>query len=150
MVYWSIRDLRINELADVAALYIESDTPSTHFSFFGYSAAHELNLGDNAVSFGYPALANERPLKLRVMRGHLQSLYEVRDDPFLYDGIELPFPSFPGQSGSPVVLDSNSDEAIGIVTQSIRYTSEQAEEQTEAHWTIAANLISLAEWVTTL
>ena len=80
------------------------------------------------------------------MRGHLQASYVYRADPYEYSAFELPFPAFPGQSGSPVIRDWAREEVIGLITESVRYSTELGEDRTEAHRTIATSLAPLADW----
>lgn len=68
-----------------------------------------------------------------------------------YRAFELPFPAFPGQSGSVVLRADHKTEAIGIVTESITYASEENGEPTaQAHWTIAASLTPIRDWIDSL
>ena len=154
VTWWPISEIRCQELADVAALYVLDCEPEPRFECFvrgepplGFA---DFPLGEDIVSVGYPLLANEKPIKRRLMRGHLQASYVYRADPYEYSAFELPFPAFPGQSGSPVIRDWAREEVIGLVTESVRYSTELGEDRTEAHWTIAASLAPLADWMESL
>lgn len=84
------------------------------------------------------------------MQGHIQAQYRYRVPPYEYDAIELPFPAFPGQSGSPAIRDWARQECIGVVTESVRYATELGDDRTEAHWTIAASLAPIGDWLESL
>ena len=51
---------------------------------------------------------------------------------------------------SPVVRDWARQEVIGVATESIRYSTELGEDRTEAHWTIAASLAPVGDWLDSL
>ena len=153
---WRVEGVEHHPRCDVAAFRIDAGDarPEQDFECFmrgippsGYS---DFPLGEEVISVGYPLLADERPIPRRLMRGHLQSLYPYRGQPYEYTAFELPFPAFPGQSGSPVIRDWARQEVIGVVTESIRYTTELDEDRTEAHWTLAASLAPLADWLDSL
>ena len=152
--WWPISEVRRHGSADVAAIYVRDGEPEPRFDCFvrgepsGGSA--DFPLGEDVVSVGYPLLADEKPVKRRLMQGHLQASYVHLADPYEYSAFELPFPAFPGQSGSPVIRDWAREEAIGVVTESVRYSTELGEDRTEAHWTIAASLAPLADWMESL
>ena len=138
----------------MAAFYVPDGGQEPRFECFergeplqGY-ADHPL--GEEILSIGYPLLANEKPVKTRTMRGHLQARYVYQADPYEYSAFELPFPAFPGQSGSPVIRDWAREEVIGVVTESIKYSTELGDDRTEARWTIAASLAPLADWTASL
>ena len=84
------------------------------------------------------------------MSGRIQAEYTYTSDPYEYRAFELPFPAFPGQSGSVVLRADHKTEAIGIVTESITYSTEIDGEKTQAHWTIAASLTPIQDWVSSL
>lgn len=151
---WPVSDVRRQELADVAALYLQDGRPETTFECFVRGeppvGSADFPLGEDVISVGYPLLANEKPVKRRLMQGHLQASYSYHADPYEYSAFELPFPAFPGQSGSPVIRDWAREEAIGLVTESVRYSTELGVDRTEAHWTIAASLAPLADWIASL
>ena len=154
---WPLEGVRHHPEADVSALYVAQDRNRFgYFDMFPASQASlgigytELALGDDVISFGYPLLANERPVNPRLMKAHIQSCYPYHSDPYRYEAYELAFPAFPGQSGAPVLRDRGRDTAVGIVTEGVRYSSEIGEERTEACWTVAAALTPLADWIDSL
>ena len=103
------------------------------------------------MSIGFPLFANEDRIIGRMMSGRIQAEYSYTSDPYEYRAFELPFPAFPGQSGSVVLRADHKTEAIGIVTESITYASEEDGEPTaQAHWTIAASLTPIRDWIDSL
>ena len=151
---WSISEIRLQKSADVAALYVPDGGQDPRFECFEHgkppSGYADHTLGEEVFSVGYPLLANEKPVTMRLMRGHLQASYVYRADPYEYSAFELPFPAFPGQSGSPVIRDWSREEVIGLITESVRYSTELSEDRTEAHWTIATSLAPLSDWIESL
>lgn len=114
------------------------------------SGFRDFALGEDIISLGYPSLADEKSVRMRMMRGHLQALYLHRTARYEYRALELPFPAFPGQSGSPVIRNWARNEVIGVVTDNVMYSSERGGDRTEAYWTLAASLAPLAEWLDAL
>ena len=151
---WPISEIRRHESADVAAIYVLDHGPEPRFDYFtrgepplGFS---DFPLGEDVFCVGYPLLANEKPVNIRLMQGHLQASYAYHADHYEYRAFELPFPAFAGQSGSPVIRDWARNEVIGLVTESIRYSTALGEDRTKAHWTMAASLTPLADWLESL
>ena len=114
----------------------------------GYS---DFPLGEEVISYGFPHMGAEKPIPPRLMKGHLQRQFQYKDEHYTYSSYELGFPAFPGQSGSPVVLDNFTpnarQNAIGVVTRSISFKSERAGDVSEASWAIAASLTPLSDWI---
>ena len=151
---WPVSEIRRHSTCDVAAFHVDHAEPEQDFDCFlrgepanGYS---DFPLGEDVFSVGYPLLADEKPVRVRMMQGHVQARYPYRAAPYEYEALELPFPAFPGQSGSPVVRDWARQEAIGVVTESVRYSTELGEDRTEAHWTIASSLAPIGDWLDSL
>ena len=107
----------------------------------------EFPLGEDVFSYGFPWFANEQRVVPRMMKGHIQGQYEFASAPYRYKAFELAFPAFPGMSGSPVFADWNRKEVVGVVTEGVRYSSHLGDDRVEAHWTVAASLRPLANWV---
>ena len=141
--------------ADVAALIVR------HRNEVCFRVA-ELNrdyyLGDEIVSCGFPMIGVEQPIPLRVMKGHVQMVFDSQrraDSDYAYKAYELAFPAFPGQSGAPVVLDNLRVAeprlyAVGIVTDSVSYSSVQgdvAEATAMGHWAVGAALDEIGDWL---
>lgn len=151
---WPIGEVRIAERADIAALYVKGLSHESSFDCFIQGKPpqghNDFPLGEEVISVGYPLLANEKPVRTRLMKGHLQASYPYRSHPYEYSAFELPFPAFPGQSGSPLIRDWARHDVVGVVTESIRYSSELGEDRTEAYWTIAASLAPLTDWMESL
>lgn len=109
-----------------------------------------MSRGEPVISVGYPQFANDEAIIGRMMSGRIQAEYLHKSDPYEYRTFELPFPAFPGQSGSVVLRADEKTEAIGTVTESVTYSSEFNGEMTQAHWTIAASFTPLKDWIDTL
>lgn len=141
--------------ADLAAIMIPSATrEKTEYYELGTPPAEygDFPLGEEVASYGYPKLAGEMPVAPRLMKGHIQRRFEYQDDPYAYAAFELSFPSFPGQSGSPIFLDNLTtnarNQAIGIVTRTTSFTSEEQGEITvAAWWAVGASLTPLRSWI---
>ena len=135
--------------ADIAALMLEPDERFEHFEVGtppeGYD---DFPLGEDVLSYGYPPL--EKPVQPRLMKGHIQCHFRHHQDGYDYSALELAFPSFPGQSGSPIFLDMNRNAVIGVVTCSTAYESrEEGDTMPSAFgsWAVGATLTPLAGWV---
>ena len=74
---WPISEIRLQQSADVAALYVPDGGQDLRFECFEHgkppSGYADHTLGEEVVSVGYPLLANEEPVTRRLMRGHLQA-----------------------------------------------------------------------------
>ena len=151
---WRVDSIRCHEAGDVAALYIDHTAKEQHSACFirgiPLPGFPDFALGENIIALGYPLLADEWSVRMRVMKGHLQALYSYRTALYEYRAFELPFPAFPGQSGSPVIRDWARNEVIGVVTENVMCSSERGENGTDANWTLAASLAPLAEWLDAL
>ncbi len=151
---WQIEATRFHEASDVAAFHVDRTTEEQYFGCFTHGVPSpgltDFALGENILSVGYPILADEKLLRIRMLKGHVQALYRHRAGPYEYGALELPFPAFPGQSGSPVLRDRARNEVIGVVTKSVMYSSERGENRTDAYWTLAASLAPLTAWLDSL
>lgn len=151
---WRVNSKRFHGAGDVAALYIDHTAQEQHPACFMRGVPlpgfPDFALGEDIIALGYPLLADERSVRMRIMKGHLQALYAYRTALYEYRAFELPFPAFPGQSGSPVIRDWARNEVIGVVTENVTYSSERGENRTDASWTLAASLAPLAEWLEAL
>lgn len=151
---WPIESIKYHDTADVAAIYIQEIKQNTTPSFFSDASPPdgfiEFPRGESVISVGYPQFANDEAIIGRMMSGRIQAEYPYKSEPYEYRAFELPFPAFPGQSGSAVLRADEKTEAIAIVTESITYSSELNGEVTQAHWTIAASFTPLKGWIDTL
>ncbi len=90
---WPISEMRLQQSADLAALYIPDAVQDPRFECFKLgkppSGDADHALGE-VISVGYPLLANEKPVRRRLMRGHLQAHYVYQADPYEYSAFELP------------------------------------------------------------
>ena len=141
--------------ADIAALLIESSRAWEHFRL---TAPPAFELGQRVGSFGYPVV--EDGLTPRMLLGHIQRVYEYEDEHgrYRYAARELSFPSFGGQSGSPVFSNEIGprarENAIAVITNS---TVVQALEvkgvdnsPASASWAVGLSLYPFAEWLSSL
>lgn len=135
-------------VADVSALSVEARDSDERFVFGSPERGFaDFPFGEDVISFGFPLMANERPINPRLMKAHIQSQYWYSSEPYEYLAYELAFPAFPGVSGSPVLRNSARNSVIRLVTEGIHYSSELGDDRTQASWTIAASLAPLGEWV---
>lgn len=141
--------------ADVAALIVKSGAE-------GCFRVAELNkdyyLGDEVMSCGFPLVGVEKPIPRRVMKGHIQMVFDRRsrvDSGYEYKAYELAFPAFPGQSGAPVILDhlcvlEPRQYAVAVVTESVSYSSlrgDSAEATAMGYWAVGAALDAISGWL---
>jgi len=149
--YPQVRRIARHPKADVAALLLEEDGPSC----FDIPQPHVFYLGDEIASYGFPMVGSEKPIPARFAKGHIQRIFNYREDVYDYLAYELGFPAFPGHSGSPVFLDTlranNRNLAVGVVTNSVSYSSTQGDEVTaSASWALGAALLPLKDWLQSL
>lgn len=141
--------------ADIAALLLESSGAWQHFRL---TAKPAIELGRRVGSYGYPVVGDG--LTPRMLQGHIQRVYEYKDKHgrYRYEARELSFPSFGGQSGSPVFSNELSprarENAIAVITNS---TVVQALEvkgtgasPASASWAVGLSLYPFAEWLSSL
>ncbi len=143
--------------ADVAALVIGRMSDPRTLDHFGigfpsdvYPQYSEFPLAEDVLAYGLPMVGNEKPIRPRMMKGHIQAIYEhtSMDAAYRYGAYELSFPAFPGLSGAPVFRDLDKrDLAIGIVTDRISYFTEQGQHETKAYLALAAALHPIADWI---
>lgn len=141
--------------ADVAALSLP-DGAWKDMEYFKIgiprSGYRDFPVGTEIASYGYPKIGGEQPIPERYMKGHIQRQFEYKKIQYQYQAFELGFPAFAGQSGSPVFLDDvlyasdGRNQAVGIVTESVVYETEE-EEKSTVRWAIAASLMPLREWI---
>ena len=141
--------------ADVAALIVKNDNEGC---FRVAEFNKEYYLGDEILSCGFPMIGLEQPIPRRVMKGHIQMVFDRQrraDSDYAYKAYELAFPAFPGQSGAPVILDhlrvpEPRQYAVGVVTDSVSYSSVQggaAEATAMGHWAVGAALDAIGDWL---
>lgn len=141
--------------ADVAALIVKNGGE-------GCFRIAELNkdyyLGDEVMSYGFPLVGVEKPIPRRVMKGHIQMVFDRQsrvDSGYEYKAYELAFPAFPGQSGAPVILDhlrvlKPRQYAVAVVTESVSYSSlpgDSAEATAMGYWAVGAALDAISGWL---
>ena len=116
--------------ADVSAVFVASNDTDEYFIVGSPGPeATDFPLGEEVISYGYPLMANERPINPGLMKAHIQSRYPYTSEPYRYTAYELAFPAFPGVSGSPVIRDWERQEAIGLVTEGMHYSSELGDDK---------------------
>lgn len=115
-----------------------------------------VELGESVVSYGYPQHATTEGVTPRMMFGRVQRHYHFgqfdhREEPWFYPAIEVGFPAFPGQSGSPVMLDACRNLVVGVVTTSLDYGSVTGDAaSTSASWAVAMETLHHADWIASL
>ena len=141
--------------ADVAALIVKN---ANEGCFRVAEFNKDYYLGDEIVSYGFPLVGTEKPIPARIMKGHIQMVFDRRprgDSAYEYKAYELAFPAFPGQSGAPVILDNlrvpePRQYAAGVVTESVSYSSvpgDSAEATAMGHWAVGASLDAIGDWL---
>ena len=121
------------------------------FECFGFGEPLEgdtdFPLSEPVLSYGYTIQSQDRKVDGRLMRGHIQRRIVKIGETAQHVDYELSFPAFPGHSGSPIMRDENRQEVIAVTTHGYSFSSTLGEAQTTAHWTIAAALHSVADWL---
>ena len=136
--------------ADIAALLVESSGPREHFRL---AARRDIELGRRVGSYGYPVVGSG--LTPRLLLGHIQRVYVYEDEQgrYRYAARELSFPSFGGQSGSPVFSDENRlgarVNAVAVITASSVVRGLNAP-HAFASWAVGLPLFPFAEWLSSL
>ncbi len=156
---------KVHPMADVTALQFESDHSPHFFKLSSPPAAiGEFHLGTEIISYGYP-VTRETPEKVRLeprlMSGHIQRHFIHEQGNCRFRACETSFPSILGQSGSPVLLASNIDSAIAVLTTNFEssivvdsYEEHNEDGEKETHtikkiinYRIGALLWPLADWL---
>ena len=136
--------------ADIAALLVESSGPRAHFRL---TARPDIELGRRVGSYGYPVVGSG--LTPRLLQGHIQRVYEYEDKhgQYRYAARELSFPSFGGQSGSPVFSNELSprarENAVAVITTGTVVRGLDAPHGF-ASWAVGLSLFPFAEWLSSL
>lgn len=141
--------------ADVAALITKNGVEGC---FRVAEFDKDYYLGDEIISCGFPLVGVEKPIPHRIMRGHIQMVFDHRshiDPGYEYKAYELAFPAFPGQSGAPVILSNlrvrhPRKYAVGVVTESVSYSSlpgDSPEATAMGHWAVGAALDAISGWL---
>ena len=139
--------------ADLAVLVLEETGDWQRFALQPPSDSSVL--GMRVASYGFPAhKTNERTP--RIMFGHIQRIYIHADDKHQdrYSAYELGFPSFKGQSGSPVFSDELTPKArqnvLAVVTNSIVYRQSAEPTTASASWAVGLALAPFADWLNSI
>ena len=145
--------------ADVTALFLRKGSNLDlleHFSIGHpsdvYDGYDDFPLAEDILAYGFPMVGAEKPVRPRMMKGHIQAKYEHTSAKYRYGAYELSFPAFPGLSGSPVFCDwhNRGNAAIGVVTDRISYSTEQNNQETKAYLAVAATLHRMTDWIESL
>ncbi len=143
-----------DENADLAALIIEDNKPKAPYFNLAKLEESDPLLGEKVGTYGYPIL-DPNQYTPRLMFDYIQRVfnYPDRGKEKLYMAYELGFPSFPGQSGSPVFLNRllaphDRRNVLGVVTNSITVTGRRSEHA--ATWSIGLSLLPFREWLLSL
>ena len=142
--------------ADVAALIVKNANEGCFFRLAEFNK--DYYLGDEILSYGFPLVGNEKPIPPRLMKGHIQMVFDRRprsNSAYEYKAYELAFPAFHGQSGAPVILDNllvpePRQYAAGVVTESVSYSSahgDSAEATAAGYWAVGASLDAIGDWL---
>ncbi len=138
---------------DLAVLELDGTHDELEFFQMG---GRRVELGAPVASYGYPQHTTREGVTPRMMFGHVQRHYHFgqfdhHDEPWSYPAIEVGFPAFPGQSGSPVMLDSRINLVVGVVTTSLDYGSVTGEAApTSASWAVVMETLHHARWIASL
>ena len=151
--------------ADIAVLAFKADQSPRIFKLGTPMKKDEFPLGEDIITFGYPAAVSESPgrvqLEPRLMSGHIQRHFKHALGRYCFAAYELSFPVLDGQSGSPVLLEHGIDHAIAILTGNfesstvVDYQEEHVADGTkEVHiikkvitYGIGAALLPLSDWI---
>lgn len=149
---WSVDDVDAHPGVDLAVIKSNDGRMVDPFQIGHPLGNGEFPLGEPVISFGFTIRKdNDDPQPYaeppRVLRGHIQQHKPVVFDQAEYMHYELPFPAFAGNSGSPVLRDANWGEAIGVVTNGLRFSTRIDDITTIAWWTMAASLHSTRDWL---
>ena len=145
-----VREVMLHERADIAMLRLHK--PPYEFCYgvesrpLGWSKDH--GLGTPVIAFGFPIVGMETDTPGRLMSGHIQCHLNYRRDHYDYGAYELSFPAFHNLSGSPLFIAPAFGEVLGVITDSVSYSSEYKGGHTAASWSIAASLFPLKSWIT--
>lgn len=109
-------------------------------------------LGSAVRTFSYAnVMPDDREGEARLMTGHVQRFCSEKYRGHVYSAIEIGLFSFPGFSGSPIILLDEPDLAIGVVTNGIYLLEPDAclspGEVPGPLWATGALLAPLATWV---
>ena len=154
--YLDVETVVTHPSADVAALIVKNANEGCCFRLAEFNK--DYYLGDEILSYGFPLVVNEKPILPRLMKGHIQMVFDRRprgDSAYEYKAYELAFPAFPGQSGAPVILDhlrvpEPRQYAAGVVTESVSYSSvrgDSAEATAVGYWAVGASLDAIGDWL---
>ena len=145
--------------ADVTALILRKGSNLDLLEHFNvgrpsdvYDGYADFPLAEDILAYGFPMVGAEKPVRPRMMKGHIQAKYEHANAMYRYGAYELSFPAFPGLSGSPVFCDwhDRASAAIGVVTDRISYSTEQNNQETKAYLAVAATLHLMIDWIESL
>ena len=139
---------------DVAAITLRANGNPSDFECFSLAelpiGVDLFPLGEVVASFGYTLRSEDSSVELRWMQGHIQRhIFKVGEEGTAHD-YELPYPSFPGNSGSPVMLGADPRKVIAVTTHGRTFSCKVGEATTIAHWTVAAALSPIADWLNEL
>ena len=147
-----VREVIYHPTADVALLVIDELPGMEWFPPGLYFPSGDFPLGQEVEAYGFAWIGTERPIPGRLMRGHIQRHVLQNKTGYEYDAYELSFPAFHNLSGAPVFCPTGypgerTISAIGVITDSVSYSSEQEGLQIYASWSLAASFHPLKEWI---
>lgn len=144
---WRIADVWMyHRSADVAAFRLE---PSDGWEreFFDLASpprqgATRMPLESEALCYGFPDAGGEINPPPRLLKGHVQRIFNFRDESFDYPAYELSYLSFPGLSGAPVIDGRNRERVFGLVTR-----RQIVPGMNVPLWAIGVALLPYADWL---
>lgn len=147
-----IREVVYHPTADVALLIIDELPGMEWFPIGLYYPSGDFPLGQPVEAYGFAWIGNERPIPGRLMQGHIQCHFLRKKTSYEYRAYELSFPAFHNLSGTPLFCPTgypgeHTISAIGVITDSVSYSSEQEGLHIHASWSLAASFHPLKEWI---
>ena len=97
--------------ADLAAIII----PDEGQECFEMESQYCVSLGTDVESYGFCLITKESELYSQYFKGYVQRFFEFEDKKFFYLAMQMSFPVFGGQSGSPILL-KGSNKVVGLIT----------------------------------
>ena len=128
--------------ADLAALFLEGEGWEDSESFPLHRASGLPSLGTNISTYGYTCIKQDGNPEGRFLKGYIQRTQfdEWKNEKFW--SFEGSFASTNGLSGSPVFLDNENKDVIGLL-----YCSEAATYRASFRYMHAVHLPSVSDWI---
>ena len=104
--------------ADLTAVIV----PDKGQEYFEIETQDSASLGTNVASYGFRLLNKYKELYNPYSKGYVQRFFQFENKEASYLAIQTSFPSFGGQSGSPILLEGGQ-KVVGLITNT-RYMKE--------------------------